>query len=375
MTLPDFVNNVLLTGSRGFLGKNVYTNLKATSNVRVFTLHHDTEGYDFSHIPRDIDTIIHLGGVNRTEFSEEFKTGNVGSTISVLKFAQSLVEKPKFIFSSSIQAVKSTPYGESKREAEELIHDYSRRTGAEICILRLPNVFGKWAKPNYNSVVATFCHALNNDLEVNLFDSDKPLELLYVDYFVVEVILATQNRARGESLSERIVRTTPLEILTILEGYKSCLASGILPDVKNDFEKNLFSTFLSYMNDNQRIKPIPSITDDRGEFSELVKFNHFGQISLLKINKGFSRGNHYHHTKFERFIIIKGIIQVTMRSIPEGIERKFILQANSFWSFDASPGEWHSLSNIGAEDALLLIWANEPHSSVNPDTFQWDWEN
>lgn len=361
--------NILVTGSNGFIGKNLLSHLKELDNINVITYEKED---NFSKIIQNIDNIdviFHLAGVNRPTNSKEFYEGNTDLTKQIVDLIK---EKDiTFIMTSSIQAEKENDYGNSKLLAENYVKDNLKN----YYIYRLHNVFGKWCRPNYNSVVATFCNNIANDLEIRIDNPDTVLELVYIDDIIYEFIdLISKKNVTAKINDINYINTrykvTLEQLATYLKEFKNNLDTIYIPNTGNNFVKKLYSTFISYIPKDKMIKATVTNVDERGSFTELLRTTSAGQVSISVSKPGIVRGNHYHHTKIEKFIVIKGKAKVYFQNIlDENDKYDFTVDGNEIKEIIIPVGYSHSIENIGNDDMILCIWCNELFDKDNPDTY------
>ena len=370
----NLMKNVLITGAAGFIGKNLVTALKRRDDltVSIFTKKDDWVVLEAALLEADI--IFHLAGVNRPEHEQEFLQGNAELTKHIVQFLQNRSRSPKIILSSSAQAAIDNPYGRSKKEAEDALLEYSRTTGAQIGVYRLPGVFGKWSRPNYNTVVATFCHNIARGLSISISDPDHEIELAYVDDVIAEFLRHIDDCGDHHFRQPYYIvpQTFRIKLGDLAERIRALHAvrtSLMLPDLSDDLTICLYATYLSFLPENEFAYPVTMRTDERGWLFELLKSKHFGQIFVSKTKPGITRGNHYHYTKLEKFCVIQGEGVIRFRHILT--ERVFEYQANdaAIIVVDIPPGYTHSIQNTGTKELICLFWANQIFAPKSPDTF------
>jgi len=360
--------NVLVTGSNGFIGKNLRLFLESENNITVLTYDRSNTLDELEFLIKKSDFIIHLAGVNRPQTADEFFSGNTDLTKNIVDILRANDLCIPLVFSSSIQASLDNDYGKSKRLAEDyIINNYKHGI-----IYRLHNVFGKDCRPNYNSVVATFCYNIANDLPVTISDPKHELELIYIDDICKTFIQIIKKELKPKDDYNYIdpVYTITLQSLTdTLKQFKEDVHSISIPNTGDDFIKKLFSTFISYC-PLETLEFIPEHHDDeRGSFVELAHTLDSGQFSVSTSKPGITRGNHYHHTKIEKFIVLKGEAVISLRKIGDDKVRKVSISGDSPKIVTIPVGYTHNITNIGEEDMVLLIWCNEIFNQSNPDTY------
>lgn len=369
---------VLVTGSAGFIGKHLMAALCRKVNVRVVGIDVGSDPAELDHALGEADLIFHLAGVNRPQNPAEFETGNAGFTETICKSLDRLGRRPTVVLSSSIQAGLDNPYGISKRRAEETLQNWSQRTGGRSVIFRLKNVFGKWCRPNYNSVVATFCHNIAHDLPIAISDPDRELELVYIDDVVAAFTAILDETAGSELCSFREVpRCYKITLGCLAEKIRSFRQSRQnlkLPSFADDFTRCLYATYLSYLEAPDFAYNLEVKTDNRGSLAEFMKSEHFGQIFVSRTKPGITRGNHYHHTKAEKFLVVEGEAVIRFRPIwsRNGSPKQHIIEhrvsGRDFHVVDVPPGYTHSIENVGGTEMVVLFWASEVFDPQNPDT-------
>ena len=376
---------ILVTGARGFVGKNLCAQLNnikegKARNYSPLTISAVYE-YDVDSTPdeleqycKDAEFVFNLAGVNRPQNQDEFMKGNFGFASTLLDTLKKYNNTCPVMISSSIQAELDNPYGESKRAGEELMFKYSQETGAKVLVYRFPNLFGKWCRPNYNSVVATFCNNIANDMPIQVNDPNVTLNLCYVDDVVEELIGALSGREHRKDKFCYVptVHQVKLgEIVELLEEFKQQPQTLLIPNIPdNSFAKKLYSTFLSYLPKEKVAFPLKMNVDDRGSFTELLKTLDNGQVSINISKPGITKGQHWHHTKWEFFIVVagKGLIQQRKIGSNEVIELE--VSGEKIEAVHMLPGYTHNIINLSqTENLVTVMWANESFDHNRPDTF------
>ena len=365
------MKNVLVTGSAGFIGRNLVEALKRKKEVAVLASDVDTAPAEVERFLAKADVIYHLAGVNRPQNPAEYEIGNAGATRDLITRLNALRRIPLVVFSSSTQAALNNPYGLSKLGAEQALEIWASRTGAAVALFRLPNVFGKWCRPNYNSAVATFCHNITRGLSVNISDRTYELEIVYVDDVVQAFIdlldLSHKAGAKFHDVSPTF-NVTLGEIVDLLTSFKSSRKDLVMPDFSRPLVKRLYATYLSYMPEDGFGYALDMKEDHRGALAELFKATTFGQIFVSRTKPGATRGNHYHDTKTEKFCVLEGDAVFRFRHI-EGEELiTYRISGRDFRVMDIPPGYTHSIENVGDTDMVVLFWASEPFDPQKPDT-------
>lgn len=369
------VINVLVTGAGGFIGKNLIDRLQREQGISIKQYFRGDDLSLLKEYLNDADFIYHLAGVNRPQQNADFTRVNKGLTEQMVNYLKVKEKTPKIVFSSSVHATSDTPYGVSKKAAEEVLKNFSNETGAEVYIYRLPGVFGKWSKPHYNSVVATFCHEISHDNEIEIHDAEKALELVYIDDVIDDFInCLTQEKTERKFYYhiKQTFHTSVSELTHKLYEIKDMRKSLIIPDLSDKLTKYLYSTYLSYLAENNFSYDLPVHQDERGSLIELIKSHQTGQVFMSTSRKGVIRGNHYHHTKVEKFCLIKGAANIKFRKIGANEVITYRVSDQNIEMVDIPPGYTHSIENITDEEMIVLFWANEIFNPDNPDTFSMD---
>jgi UDP-2-acetamido-2,6-beta-L-arabino-hexul-4-ose reductase len=365
------MKTILVTGSAGFIGRHVVEGLQRRPEMRVLECDMDSPAGYLDTALAEADAIVHLAGVNRPHNPVEFKTGNTELVRHMCGTLSALSRRPLFVLSSSIQASLDNPYGVSKREAEEELQRWSRSGGGRAIVIRLKNVFGKGCRPNYNSVTATFCYNIARDLPITISDESRELELVYIDDVVAAFLrcLDEENTSacekRGVPVSYRV---TLGDLAAKIRSFRESRRSLVLPNFDDEFTRRLYATYLSYLDPTDFAYSLEQKTDTRGSLAEFMKSSPFGQIFVSRTNSGVTRGNHYHHTKTEKFLVVEGEAVVRLRRIggDHVIEHRVI--GREFKVIDIPPGYTHSIENVGAGELVTLFWASEIFDPQRSDT-------
>ncbi len=365
----------LVTGAKGFIGKNLVIALKRRTEVDVIEHDLDSPAGSLEEGLARADTIYHLAGVNRPERVEEFTEGNFDLTRQVCDALRQLERTPLLVLSSSTQAAMDNPYGFSKRQAEEAVFDLGRETGASVFVFRLHGVFGKWCRPNYNSVVATFCHNIARDLPIAISDPTREIELVYIDDVVRAFIGIMDNRLPGSDgkycMAEPTYRISLGALAETIQSFRDSRVSLSLPDMSDHFIRALYATYVSYLPVDFFAYALTQRSDPRrGELAELLKSPHIGQIFVSRTRPGVTRGHHYHDTKVEKFVVLEGNAVIRFRHILVGDVIEYPVSGREFRVVDIPPGYTHSIENVGQNDLIVLFWADEIFDPDIPDTFR-----
>ena len=363
--------NILVTGAKGFIGRNLCVHLKESNFLEIVMVTRDDNDKSIEEKVKNADFIYHLAGINRPKDDSEFTKGNTDLTKKIVEVLIKNASSTPILLTSSIQAELNNPYGISKAKAELVIDAYGKETGAATYIYRLPNVFGKWCKPNYNSAVATFCYNTINDLPITVHNPDASLSLVYIDDVCrefVNLVTNTPLEAKEDCLVEPVYKTTVGKVVELLSDFKQSRNSLITNKVGAGFERALYSTYLSYFKPEQFTYDVPSYTDDRGSFSEMLKTTDSGQFSFFTAHPGITRGGHYHHTKNEKFLVLKGKARFKFKHIVTGEEYQINTSEALRTIVETVPGWSHDITNIGSEELIVMLWANEIFDRDKPDT-------
>jgi len=366
------MKTVLITGAAGFVGKNLVVALKRRDDVRLILFDVNTDPAVLDAGLAEADLIYHLAGVNRPKNESEFVTGNVGLTEQMLVRLAELGRTPTFVLSSSAQAELDNPYGRSKKAAEDAVLKFNNGIGVPVCIYRLPGVFGKWSRPNYNTVVATFCHNLARGIKITVNDPNREMELVYIDDVVaafLQHIDSAPEPARQRYSVARTFRVTLGELAERIRRLHAIRETLTVPDLSDDLMKFLHATYLSFLPENDFGYPVKLNTDNRGSLFELIKSEHFGQIFVSKTLPGITRGNHYHDTKVEKFCVIQGQGVIRFRQIDSEQVLEYLVDGREIKVVEIPPGYTHSIENTGEGEMICLFWANQIFAPGNPDTY------
>ena len=377
---------VLITGAKGFVGKNLICALsnirdgkdKTTSldtDITIYEYDLDTEPELLDTFTKDCDFVFHLAGVNRPRNEEEFMQGNFGFTSRLLDLLKKHNNTCPVMLSSSIQAELDNPYGKSKKAGEDLFFEYGKETGAKVLVYRFPNIFGKWCRPNYNSAVATFCHNIANDLPITVNDRNHMMTLVYIDDVVDEMISALSGReTRKDDFCEVAVthKVTLGEIADLLYKFSDQPKNLVMPEIPDDsFEKKLYSTYLSYLPEEKIAFPLKMNEDARGSFTEILKTEKCGQFSVNISKPGITKGEHWHNTKWEFFVVVSGTGLIQQRKIGTDEVINIKVSGDKITAVHMLPGYTHNIINLSdTEDLVTLMWANEQFDPNKPDTFR-----
>jgi UDP-2-acetamido-2,6-beta-L-arabino-hexul-4-ose reductase len=360
---------IVVTGADGFIARNLRVRLGELKYGDVRTVTRATSGADLRAALSDADFVFHLAGVNRPPDEADFQAGNAGFTEQLCAALADSGRPTPVAFASSIQAERDNPYGRSKLAAEQALAAHAARTGARVWQFRLPNVFGKWSRPNYNSAVATFCHQVAHGLPVTVHDPAAALRLVYVDDVVATLVaLLSAPPAPGFCTVQPEYQTTVGEVADILREFAASRASLVTPRVGTGLVRALYSTYVSFLPRESFAYEVPRHVDPRGEFVEMLKTPDCGQFSYFTAHPGIARGEHYHHSKTEKFLVIRGTARFGFRDIQSGAMHEIVTRGGEGRIVETVPGWTHNIVNIGDDELIVMLWANEIFDRARPDT-------
>ena len=376
---------ILVTGAKGFVGRNLVSQLynirdgKArnygidSEDLAVYEYDIDSDPADLEEYCKNADFVFNLAGVNRPKDNSEFLKGNFGFASVLLDTLKKYGNTCPVMVSSSIQAVLDNPYGESKRAGEQLMFEYSAETGAKVLVYRFPNVFGKWCRPNYNSAIATFCNNIANDLPISVNDPSIVMNLVYIDDVVDEMIAALNgNEHCNENFCEvPVTHTRTLgEIVEIIRSFKDMPANLGVADMGDGLAKKLYSTYLTYLPKERFAYPLKMNVDERGSFTEFIRTADRGQVAVNISKPGITKGEHWHHTKVEKFVVVSGHGLIQMRKVDSDEVVNFEVSGDKIEVVESLPGYTHNIVNLSeTENLVTLIWCNECFDPNRPDTY------
>jgi UDP-2-acetamido-2,6-beta-L-arabino-hexul-4-ose reductase len=367
------MKTILVTGSAGFIGRHLCLALHRTADTRVLPFDLPGTREEMREMVRQADFVYHLAGVNRPRDEAEFQSGNVDLTRELCDALRGAGRSAPLVLSSSIQAEQDNPYGRSKRAAEEEVRRYRRESGARVFILRLPNVFGKWSRPDYNSVVATFCHHLARGRPVQINRRDSVIRLAYIDDVVRRLKglceETDQDAERTEYGVDPVFSITVGELHDRLVAFRDQRKTARLPDLSDPFTRYLYATFLSFCPPDGLAYDPGLKNDDRGWLFEMIQSPGAGQIFVSRTKPGVTRGHHYHDTKAERFCVVKGTGTIRLRPVGGADIVTYTVSDRDVRVVDIPPGFTHSIENQGADDMITIFWASEVFDSRRPDTY------
>ncbi len=369
---------VLITGANGFVGMNLQLQLAERKDVEVVCF---TREHAVTQLPvmlEGVDLVFHLAGINRPQHPAEFAAGNTDLTVALCMamggVAEATGRKVPVAFTSSTQAALDNPYGASKRAAEDALFALQRQHGVPVHVFRLPNVFGKWCKPNYNSAVATFCHNVVRDLPIKVNDPAAPLTLVYVDDVLQRFTQLMDGAdasvdSNGFAVVSPQYTTTVGEVANLIQAFKDSRQTLLTERVGTSLARALYATYVSYLPPEAFTYTVPMYSDPRGVFAEMLKTPECGQFSYFTAHPGVTRGGHYHHSKTEKFLVIKGQARFKFRHMHTNQAYELTTSGDKAEIVETVPGWTHDITNIGTDEMIVMLWANEIFDRQRPDTF------
>lgn len=363
---------ILVTGANGFVGQNLIAELSNRGYKDIYKATIETDKASLEMYTKNCEFVFHLAGVNRPKEEKEFMEGNHGFTSELLSLLKKHNNQAPVLITSSIQAEQSNPYGKSKKAGEDLLFEYSEETRSKVFVYRLANLFGKWSRPNYNSVVATFCHNIARDIGIQVNDPDADLSLSYIDDVVDEFILAMEGNPTksGKFCTVPIVYVVKLgKLAQLIKSFRDSRKDLFIPDMSDLFTKKLYSTYLSYLPEDEFSYELKMNADKRGSFTEFIKSYDRGQFSVNVSKPGITRGNHWHHTKNEKFLVVSGKGVIRFRDINSDEILEYCISGDKMEAIDIPPGYTHNIENLGQTDLVTIMWANELLDPEKPDTY------
>lgn len=362
--------SVVVTGADGFIGKNLILKMEAEGGFELRPITRQSSAAHIAAALVDADFVIHLAGVNRPVDVAAFAEGNHRATEALIALIEAGGRPIPVAFASTSRAVEDTPYGRSKKAAEDALSAYAARTGAAVHLLRLTNVFGKWARPNYNSAVATFCHNVARNLPVTVHDPAAPLSLIYIDDVVDALIALATTRPAVSGLLDvgPVYSTTVGEVASLIQRFHSDRAEGLIESVGVGLTRALYATYVAALPTTDFSYPLVAHTDPRGSFVEMLKTRTAGQFSYFTAHPGVTRGGHYHHTKTEKFLVLCGHAHFRFRHMITGEVHEVRTSGSEPVIVETIPGWTHDITNSGDETLVVMLWANEIFDRDRPDT-------
>lgn len=360
--------SIVITGAHGFIGRNLALRLREAGHDNVASIGREEAG-GIGAALQDAKFVFHLAGVNRPHSEDEFERGNAIVTQELCDRLRATGRPVPLVLASSTQAAVDNPYGRSKRAAEQAVLSYAEQSGAPVYIFRLTNVFGKWARPNYNSAVATFCHNVAHGLDLTIHDVMAPLNLVYIDD-VVDAFLNVLDGGAAPGFIEAgpVYSTTVGEVADIIRGFPESRKTLVTPRVGAGLVRALYSTYLSYLPADEFAYEVPKYGDARGVFVEMLKTIDSGQFSYFTAGPGVTRGDHYHHTKTEKFLVLSGTARFGFRHLVTGETCEIVTEGGEGRIVETIPGWTHNITNIGEGEMVVMLWANEIFDRARPDT-------
>ncbi len=362
--------NILVTGSDGFIGKNLCSHLSEKGKYNIFKFGKKNTLPELYNLLDKAEIIFHLAGANRPKNNLEFYETNTNFTKKIISYLDQNNLSPSIVFTSSTQASQLNDYGKSKLQAEKIIESYSKKANTDCFCLRLPNIFGKWSRPNYNSVVATFCHNAANNIESKIDDAEAKISLMYIDD-LCEIFINYIDSTDSTVIEDLkpIYKISVGEIHQSIESFKSSRENLVMPNVGTGFLRALYSTYLSYIPKANFKYQLDENIDDRGIFCEFLKTEQSGQFSFFTAKKGITRGGHYHHSKNEKFLVLKGEAKFRFKNLVTDEYFELFTSDKKYEVVETIPGWTHDITNISEDDLIVMLWANEIFNPQKPDTF------
>lgn len=363
---------ILVTGSNGFVGKNLITTLHS-QGYEVLTFDKENSVEELLSLTKEVDFVVHLAGINRPLDTSEFYKGNMGLSEHLVAALEANNNKAPILVSSSIQALLDNDYGKSKLGGENVLREHAAKNDSEVLVYRFSNLFGKWSQPNYNTVVATWCHNITRDIPLVMNDPSVELNLMYIDDVVEEIINAINGK--GNHVSEDLYTVavsydvTLQLIYDLLHKFVESRNSNFVPNMATGFETKLYSTYLSFLPTDKFSYPLKMNVDDRGSFTEFIKSDDRGQVSINISKPGITKGQHWHHSKNEKFLVVKGNGVIQFRNIFSEDVIEYEVSGDVLEVVDIPTGYTHNIINKGTEDMVTVMWVNEPFDPNHPDTF------
>lgn len=363
---------IVVTGANGFIGKNLIVELENHGYHNIAKVTRDTTPEELATYLEEASFVFHLAGINRPQHEEEFMQGNRDFTEQILTSLKQANNNCPLLITSSTQAERDNAYGESKKAGEQAVFQYAKETGVKAYVYRLPNVFGKWCKPNYNSAIATFCYNISHELDITVNDATVEMKLVYIDDVLQEFMNAFKGQANQIGLFCEVatVHTKKLgDIVDLIYSFKKSREERSIPMMTDTFTKVLYSTYLSYLPENQFSYPLKMNVDHRGSFTEFIRTADRGQVSINVSKPGITKGNHWHHTKNEKFLVVSGHGVIRFRKIGTEEVIEYFVSGDKLEVVDIPVGYTHNIENLGDTDMVTVMWVNECFDPEKPDTF------
>jgi UDP-2-acetamido-2,6-beta-L-arabino-hexul-4-ose reductase len=363
---------VLVTGANGFIGKNLCVRLSELPDVEIFKFAHTDSITELPNLLKQVDFVFHLAGVNRPKDPVEFQQGNAEFTAELCHAVKASDRAINLLYTSSAQVGREGVYSQTKASAESFLQELTETGNANVAIYRLPNVFGKWCRPNYNSAVATFCYNTVNNLPLTIHDPNAELQLVYIDDVVDDFIRLMREAKSLQGFQHRIVsptyKTTVGQVAEYIQSFPQNRSTLLIDSVGQGLVRSLYSTYLSYLVPDQFKYSLKKHEDPRGVFVEMLKTKESGQFSFFTAHPGVTRGGHYHHSKNEKFLVIKGQAQFKFLHVVTGEQFELVTSAETPEVVETIPGWAHDITNIGSDEMVVMLWANEIFDPQRPDT-------
>ncbi|OCA84607.1 capsular polysaccharide biosynthesis protein CapF [Bacillus sp. FJAT-27986] len=363
---------ILVTGANGFVGKNLVAELKNRGYNEIFEFTREMDLVLLDKYTKECEFVFHLAGINRPDEESEFMEGNFGLTSALLEFLKENENKAPVLITSSIQAQKDSPYGRSKKAGEDSLFAYQKDTDVDVYVYRLPNLFGKWSKPNYNTVVATFCHNIARNLDVQINNPEAELRLCYIDDVLEEFLRTLEGKPtmQDKFCVVPVVHTVKLgELANLIKSFNDSRTNLSVPNMEDTLTKKLYSTYLSFLPENQFAYNLKMNNDHRGSFTEFIRTPERGQVSVNVSKPGITKGNHWHHTKNEKFLVVSGEGLIRFRKVDSREIIEYWVSGEKLQVVDIPTGYAHSIVNVGKKDLVTVMWANECFDPEKPDTY------
>ncbi|WP_312470573.1 capsular polysaccharide biosynthesis protein CapF [Neobacillus sp.] len=363
---------ILVTGSQGFVGTNLIAELKNKGYTDIYNFSRESNRFLLEKYTQDCDFVFHLAGINRPKDEKEFMEGNFGFTSELLALLKKSGNKAPVVITSSIQAEKDNPYGRSKKAVEDLLFDYYKETDVKVFIYRLPNLFGKWSKPNYNTVVATYCHNIARNLDIQINNSDAELTLSYIDDLLEEFLRALEGNPTSQDDYCVVPVTHKIklgELANVIKSFKESRGNLSIPNMEDPLTKKLYSTYLSFLPEDKFSYDLKMNCDHRGSFTEFIRTPDRGQVSINVSKPGITKGNHWHHTKNEKFLVVSGEGLIRFRKPDSEDIIEYRVSGDKLQVVDIPTGYSHSIVNVGRNDLVTVMWVNECFDPKKPDTY------
>jgi UDP-2-acetamido-2,6-beta-L-arabino-hexul-4-ose reductase len=365
------MTTIAITGASGFVATNLRIRFNEQGYNDLRLISHDDDEQVMCEKLSGVDIVFHLAGVNRPEHPTGFQTGNAGFTEQLCNILGTHAPKAAIVYSSSTQAALENPYGLSKKAAEETLIHHGQTCGADVCIFRFTNIFGKWSRPNYNSAVATFCYNVARDLPITIHNPDAPIDLIYIDDAITALFdqIDPATRTTGHVEPEPVYHSTVGDVAQLIQAFRSSRETLETERVGTGLVRALYSTYVAALPPERFSYTVPMYTDPRGTFAEILKTPDCGQFSFFSAHPGVTRGEHYHHSKTEKFVVISGTAEFRFRHIETGEIHSIVTSGSKVEIVETVPGWAHNITNIGDDTMTVMLWANELFDRNRPDTF------